>query len=97
VHRAPLILAAARNNVPAVYAFSEFVRDGGLLYYGIDRVDTFRRAASYVDRILRGEKPGDLPVQFPTKFEMVVNRKTATALGLAIPPSILLRGDEVIE
>jgi putative ABC transport system substrate-binding protein len=97
VHRAPLILAAARNNVPAVYAFSEFVRDGGLLYYGIDRIDTFRRAASYVDRILRGEKPGDLPVQFPTKFEMVVNRKTATALGLAIPPSILLRADEVIE
>jgi putative ABC transport system substrate-binding protein len=75
VHRAPLILAAARNNVPAVYAFSEFVRDGGLLYYGIDRADTFRRAASHVDRILRGEKPGDLPVQFPTKFEMVVNAR----------------------
>jgi putative ABC transport system substrate-binding protein len=68
-----------------------------LLSYGPDRVDTFRRAASYVDRILRGEKPGDLPVQFPTKFEMVVNRKTATALGLSIPPSILLRADEVIE
>src|SRR5262249_46145566 len=72
-------------------------RDGGLLSYGPDRVDIFRRAASYVDRILRGEKPGDLPVQFPTKFEMVVNRKTATALGLAIPPSILLRAAEVIE
>jgi putative ABC transport system substrate-binding protein len=68
-----------------------------LLSYGVDPLDTNRRAASYVDRILRGEKPGDLPVQFPTKFEMVVNRKTATALGLAIPPSIMLRADEVIE
>jgi putative ABC transport system substrate-binding protein len=96
-HRAPIILAAARNNVPTVCAQPEFVREGGLLYYATDQVDPFRRAASYVDRILRGEKPGDLPVQFPTKFEMVVNRKTATALGLAIPPSILLRADEVIE
>jgi putative ABC transport system substrate-binding protein len=68
-----------------------------LLSYGNDVTDTFRRAATYVDRILRGEKPGDLPVQFPTKFEMVVNRKTAKALGLAIPPSILLRVDELIE
>jgi putative ABC transport system substrate-binding protein len=97
VHRAPIILAAARNNVPAVYMQSEFVRGGGLLSYGPDLLDNFRRAATYVDRILRGEKPGDLPVQFPTKFEMVVNRKAATALGLAIPPSILLRADEVIE
>jgi putative ABC transport system substrate-binding protein len=97
VHRAPIISAAARSNVPAVYGLPEFVRDGGLLSYAPDPVDTWRRAASYVDRILRGEKPGDLPVQFPTKFEMVVNRKTATALGLAIPPSILLRADEVIE
>ena len=72
-------------------------RDGGLLSYDIDRVDNWRRAATYVDRILRGEKPGDLPVQFPTKFEMVVNSKTAKALGLAIPPSIMLRADEVIE
>ena len=96
-HRASFILAAARNNVPAVYTQSDFVKDGGLLSYGADRIDTFRRAASYVDRILRGEKPGDLPVQFPTKFEMVVNRKTATALDLAIPPSIMLRADEVIE
>ena len=96
-HRAPIILAAARNNAPAVYAASAFVRDGGLLSYGVDRVDIFRRAATYVDRILRGEKPGDLPVQLPTKFEMIVNRKTATVLGLAVPPSILLRADEVIE
>jgi putative ABC transport system substrate-binding protein len=95
--REPIILAAARNNVPAVYWDSDFARDGGLLSYGVDQVDTFRRAASYVDRILRGEKPGDLPVQLPTKFEMVLNRKTANALGLAIPPSILLRADEVIE
>jgi putative ABC transport system substrate-binding protein len=90
-------LAAARNNVPAVYNLSGFVRDGGLLFYGPELVDLYRRAAAYVDRILRGEKPGDLPVQFPTKFEMVVNGKTATALGLAIPPSILLRATEVIE
>jgi putative ABC transport system substrate-binding protein len=96
-HRAPIISAAARNNVPAVYALSQSVKDGGLLSNAIDLVDNFRRAASYVDRILRGEKPGDLPVQLPTKFEMVVNRKTATALGLTVPPSILLRADEVIE
>jgi putative ABC transport system substrate-binding protein len=96
-HRAPIILAAARNNVPAVYWHSESAREGGLLSYGADQVDNFRRAASYVDRILRGEKPGDLPVQFPTEFEMVVNRKTATALGVAVPPSILLRATEVID
>ena len=96
-HRAPIILAAARNNVPAVYWVSDFARAGGLLSYGPDQVDTFRRAAAYVDRILRGEKPGDLPVQLPTKFEMVVNLKTAKALGLTVPQSILLRADEVIE
>jgi putative ABC transport system substrate-binding protein len=96
-HRAPIILAAARNNAPAVYAQSCFAKDGGLLSYGTDLVDPFRRAAFYVDRILRGEKPGDLPVQFPTKFEMVLNLKTAKALGLAIPPPILLRADKVIE
>jgi len=96
-HRASIISAAARNNVPVVYHLSEAARDGGLLSYGIDPVDIYRRAASYVDRILRGAKPGDLPVQFPTKFEMVLNRKTAKALGLAVPPSIMLRADEVIE
>jgi putative ABC transport system substrate-binding protein len=96
-HRASIISVAARNNIPAVYHESYFARDGGLLSYGADRVDTFRRAASYVDRILRGAKPGDLPVQLPTKFEMVVNLKTAKALGLTVPPSIMLRADEVIE
>jgi putative ABC transport system substrate-binding protein len=96
-HRAPIVSAAAQYNVPAVYWSSVIARDGGLLSYGVDYLDIFRRAATYVDRILRGEKAGDLPVQFPTKFEMVVNRKTAKALGLAIPPSILLRADEVIE
>ena len=97
VHRAPLMSASARNNVPAVYWLSAFAREGGLLSYGVDPVDTLRGAATYVDRILRGEKPGDLPVQFPTKFEMVVNLKTAKALGLTVPQSILLRADEVIE
>jgi putative ABC transport system substrate-binding protein len=96
-HRAPIISAAARNNVPAVYASSYWATDGGLLSYGIDQVDTWRRAATYVDRILRGERPAELPVQLPTQFEMVLNRKTAKALGLAVPPSIMLRADEVIE
>jgi putative ABC transport system substrate-binding protein len=96
-HRAPIILAAARNNVPAVYPVSNYARDGGLLSYGVDQVDTWRRAATYVDRILRGEKPGDLPVQVPTKFEMIVNLKTAKGLGLTIPASILTLADEVIE
>jgi putative tryptophan/tyrosine transport system substrate-binding protein len=94
---APIISAAARNNVPAVYWQSVFARDGGLLSYGVDQVDPYRRAATYVDRILRGEKPGDLPVQFPTKFETVVNLKTAKALGLTIPPNLLAVADEVIE
>jgi putative ABC transport system substrate-binding protein len=97
VHRASIISAAARNNDSAVYTNYPHVRDGGLLSYGPDPVDNWRRAASYVDRILRGEKPGDLPVQFPTKFDMAVNLKTAKALGLAVPPSIMLRATEVIE
>jgi putative ABC transport system substrate-binding protein len=96
-HRVPIISAAARNNVLAVYALSECARDRGLLSYGPDQVDNWRRAASYVDRILRGEKPGDLPVQLPVKYEMAVNFKTAKALGLEVPLSIMLRADEVIE
>jgi putative ABC transport system substrate-binding protein len=96
-HRAPIISAAARSNVPAVYSLSAFAEDGGLLSYAVDRVDIVRRAATYVDRILRGEKPGELPVQLTTKFEMIVNLKTAKALGLAIRRSILLRAHEVIE
>ena len=96
-HRAPIISAAARNKVRAVYAFSYFARDGGLLSYGPDPLDIFRRSAAYVDRILRGGKLGDFPVQFPTKFEMVLNLRTAKALGLTVPQSILLRADEVIE
>jgi putative ABC transport system substrate-binding protein len=96
-HRAAIISAAARDNVSAVYPASYVARDGGLLSYGVVGVDLYRRAAAYVDRILRGEKPGDLPVQFPTKFEMAVNLKTAKELGLTVPQSILLRADEVIE
>jgi len=96
-HRAPIIAGAARNNVPAIYGFSYFAREGGLLSYGADPVDLVRRASSYVDRILRGEKPAELPVQLPTKYEMAVNLKTAKALGLSVPQSIVLRADEVIE
>ena len=96
-HRAPIIAAAARNQVPAVYNLAEFARDGGLLSYAADQADILRRAASYVDRILRGAKPAELPVQLPTKFEMVINLKTAKALGLTVPQSILLQADEVIE
>ena len=97
VHRAQILSLAARYNIPAVYFASVFARDGGLLAYGPDRLDIFHRAASYVDRILRGEKPADLPVQQPVKFELSLNAKTAMTLGLTIPPSILLRADEVIE
>jgi putative ABC transport system substrate-binding protein len=96
-HRAPIISAAARNNVPAVYFHSDFVRGGGLLSYAVPPGDNWHRAAPYVDRILRGAKPGDLPVQFPTKYEMAVNLKTAKALGLTIPPNLLAVADEVIE
>jgi putative ABC transport system substrate-binding protein len=97
VHRTPMILLAARNNVPAVYWNNVFPRDGGLISYGPDPVDIFRRSVSYVDRILRGANPADLPVQLPIKFQMSVNLKTAKALGLSVPQSILLRADEVIE
>jgi putative tryptophan/tyrosine transport system substrate-binding protein len=96
-HRAQIISQAAKNKVPSVYAISFIAREGGLLSYGPNYRDIFRRAALYVDRILRGAKPADLPVQLPVKFEMAVNAKTAKALDLTIPPSILVRADEVIE
>jgi putative ABC transport system substrate-binding protein len=97
VHRALIILLAARYSVPGVYQLSVFAREGGLLSYGADAADEFRRAASYVDRILRGATPSDLPVQLPVKMEMIVNLRTAKGLGLTVPPSILLRANEVIE
>jgi putative ABC transport system substrate-binding protein len=96
-HRIRIIELAARHRVPAIYPRRIFVVDGGLIAYGTDVLDLFRSAAGYVDRILRGEKPGDLPVQTPTKYELSINLKTAGALGLVVPPSLLARADEVIE
>jgi len=97
VHRPVIILQAARNKVPAVYWNSIIARDGGLLSYGPDTGDIFRRAATYFDRILRGEKPADLPVQLPTKFQLAINLKTANALGLTVPQTLLVAANEVIE
>jgi putative tryptophan/tyrosine transport system substrate-binding protein len=97
VHRDLVISLAARHRLPAVYSARVFVAAGGLMSYGIDRVDEFRQAASYVDRILRGANPADLPVQAPTKYETVLNLTTAKALGLEVPPSLLVRADEVID
>ena len=97
LHRERIISLAASHRLPAVYPFPPYTTSGGLISYGIDTVDVFRRSASYVDRILRGEKPGNLPVQAPTKYELVINLKAAKSLGLTIPPSLLARADEVIE
>jgi putative ABC transport system substrate-binding protein len=97
MRRALIISLAARNNVPAVHYDAYFVRDGGLLSYGADEVDSFHRSASYVDRILRGTKPAELPVQLPTKFVMAINLKTAKALGLTIPETLLATADEVLQ
>jgi putative tryptophan/tyrosine transport system substrate-binding protein len=97
VHRAEVTSLAARYRLPAVYPYRSFAEIGGLLSYGFDRLDNFRRAAGYADRILRGENPGDLPVQAPTKYELVINLKTAKALGLTVPSTLLATADEVIE
>jgi putative tryptophan/tyrosine transport system substrate-binding protein len=97
VHRTAIILLAARNNIPAAYCDNSFAVDGGLFSYGPDQVDIFRRAASYVDRILKGEKPTDLPLQAPTKYVLTLNLKTAKALGLTIPDKLFTAADEMIE
>ena len=97
LHRELLITLAARHQLPAVYPYRIFVTEGGLITYGADIAGQYRRAAGYVDRILRGEKPGDLPVQAPTKYDLVINMKTAKALGLDVPATLLARADEVIE
>jgi putative tryptophan/tyrosine transport system substrate-binding protein len=97
VHRELIITLAARYRLPAVYSYRYFATSGGLLSYGSDPIDQYRRAAGYVDRILKGEKPADLPVQAPIKYELAINLKTANALGLAVPPALLSRADEVIE
>jgi putative ABC transport system substrate-binding protein len=97
IHRDLIVALATRHRLPAVYRYRFFVAAGGLMSYGPNLIEQYRRTASYVDRILRGEKPGDLPIQNPTKYELVINLKTAKALGLTVPSSLLARADEVIE
>src|SRR5262249_29259726 len=97
IHRELIIALAARHQLPAVYPFRYFATDGGLISYGPDTIDQYRRAAGDVDRILKGEKPADLPVQAPVKYETAINLKTAKALGIEIPPTVLARADDVIE
>jgi putative tryptophan/tyrosine transport system substrate-binding protein len=97
LHRELIMTLAAQYKLPAVYPARDYPAEGGLISYGPDLVDQFRRAASYVDRILKGEKPADLPVQAPTKYDLVINLKTAKALGIDVPPMLLARADEVIE
>jgi putative tryptophan/tyrosine transport system substrate-binding protein len=97
VNREMIVKLAAQHRLPSVYPFRYYVASGGLMSYGLDTVHVFRRSASYVDRILKGEKPADLPVQQPTKFELVINVKAAKEIGLAVPPSLLARADELIE
>lgn len=96
-HRDVIIGLASRHKLPAVYPFGYYAKDGGLISYGPDPRDLIRRAAAYVDRVLKGEKPADLPVQAPTKYELIINLKTAKALGLTVPPSLLATANEVIE
>jgi putative ABC transport system substrate-binding protein len=96
-HRAQVVELAVKHRLPAMYGFKEFVDAGGLMAYGPDYPDLYRRAATYLDKIFRGARPGDLPIEQPTKFELVINLKTAKALGLTIPPSLLGRADEVIQ
>ncbi len=96
-HRAAIIAAARNNRLPAIYPYRYYAADGGLVSYGLDTIDQYRRAAGYIDRILKGEKPASLPVQGPTKYELAINLKTAKTMGLSVPQSILVRADVVIE